>query len=130
MNSLTNPIIQNNSEISTNNNIDIQIKPSSSKMTDTDSLDFLQKIEDIDSSNSIPNINSKEDMEQLVMDLNKTIEPITTKVKFGVDADDIFFVSVIDTETNRMIRRFPAEKAISFFNEADELTGILVDSKG
>ncbi|MDY0117306.1 MAG: flagellar protein FlaG [Sulfurimonadaceae bacterium] len=75
-------------------------------------------------------INSKEQMDELVDKLNKAISPFNTNIKFGVDTDDIFFVSVIEAESNKMLRRFPAEKAMDFLPKMVELTGILFDSKG
>lgn len=75
-------------------------------------------------------INSKEQMDDLVDKLNKAISPFNTNIKFGVDTDDIFFVSVIEAESNKMLRRFPAEKAADFLPKMEELTGILFDSKG
>jgi len=75
-------------------------------------------------------INSKEQMQDLVDQLNKAMAPISTNLKFGVDRDDIFYVSVIEVETSRMIRRFPAEQAMDFLPKMQEVTGILFDSKG
>lgn len=75
-------------------------------------------------------INSKEQMDDLVEQLNKAISPFNTNIKFGVDTDDIFFVSVIEAESNKMLRRFPAEKAADFLPKMEELIGLLYDSKG
>ena len=75
-------------------------------------------------------LNSKEDVQELVKQLNKALEPISTDVKFGVDAQDVFYVSVIDTRTDRMIRRFPAEKAQEVLPKMQEVSGILFDHKG
>lgn len=75
-------------------------------------------------------INSKEQMDDLVEQLNKAISPFNTNIKFGVDTDDIFFVSVIETDSNKMLRRFPAEKAADFLPKMEELIGLLFDSKG
>jgi flagellar protein FlaG len=55
---------------------------------------------------------------------------MNTNLKFGVDAHDVFFVSVIEEQTNKMIRRFPAEQAQDFLPKMQEVTGILFDSKG
>jgi len=74
--------------------------------------------------------NSKEKVEDLVKKLNDALAPIGTDLKFGVDSADIFYVSVIDTKTDKMIRRFPAEKAQEFLPKMQELSGILFDSKG
>ena len=75
-------------------------------------------------------INSKKDVKDLVDKLNKAMAPINTDLKFGVDSQDIFYVSVIDQKTNKMIRRFPAEKAQDFLPKMQEVTGILFDHKG
>ncbi len=75
-------------------------------------------------------INSKKDVQDLVKELNKALEPMNTNIKFGVDSQDIFYVSVIEAQTNKMIRRFPAEKAQDFLPKMQEVTGILFDSKG
>ena len=66
----------------------------------------------------------------LVKELNDAMAPISTNIKFGVDRDDIFYVSVIEAETSKMIRRFPAEQARDFLPKMQEVTGILFDSKG
>jgi len=75
-------------------------------------------------------VSSKEKVEDLVKELNRAMEPMNTNLKFGVDRDDIFYVSVIESETSKMIRRFPAEKAADFLPKMQEVTGILFDSKG
>ncbi len=75
-------------------------------------------------------INSKKQVQDLVDQLNKAMAPISTNLKFGVDRDDIFYVSVIEAQTSKMIRRFPAEKAMDFLPKMQEVTGILFDSKG
>lgn len=75
-------------------------------------------------------INSKEQVEDLVNQLNKALEPMNTNIKFGVDSQDIFFVSVVESETSKMIRRFPAEQAADFLPKMQEVSGILFDSRG
>lgn len=83
-----------------------------------------------ESVSSAQKINSKEQVKDLVDQLNKALSPMNTSLKFGVDSQDIFYVSVIESETNKMIRRFPAEKAAEFLPKMQEVTGILFDSKG
>jgi len=73
---------------------------------------------------------SKEKVEDLVKKLNDALGPISTNLKFGVDTQDIFYVSVIESKTNRMIRRFPAEQAQDFLPKMQEVSGVLFDSKG
>ena len=79
---------------------------------------------------SATKINSEKDVKDLVNQLNKAMEPIGTNLKFGVDSQDVFYVSVIEQQTNKMIRRFPAEQAHAFLPKMQEVSGILFDTKG
>ena len=83
-----------------------------------------------DSSSTDTKINSKEQVEDLVNNLNKALQPMNTGLKFGVDSQDVFFVSVIESETQKMIRRFPAEQAQDFLPKMQEVSGLLFDSRG
>lgn len=83
-----------------------------------------------DASKNTTKINSKEQVENLVAELNNAMAPMNTNLKFGVDTDDIFYVSVVESETSKMIRRFPAEKAADFLPKMQEVSGILFDTKG
>ncbi len=75
-------------------------------------------------------ITSADQVKDLVDQLNKAMAPMNTNVRFGVDSQDIFFVSVIESETSKMIRRFPAEQAADFLPKMQEVTGMLFDTKG
>ncbi|PHQ91538.1 MAG: flagellar biosynthesis protein FlaG [Sulfurimonas sp.] len=90
---------------------------------------IIQKIQE-ESANTSTKINSKEQVEDLVKQLNEALAPMTTNIKFGVDSQDIFYVSVIESATSKMLRRFPAEQAIDFLPKMQEVTGILFDTKG
>lgn len=92
-------------------------------------VDIVKEIQK-ENSNTDEKINSKEQVQELVKQLNDAMSPITTDIKFGVDRDDIFYVSVIEEKTNKMLRRFPAEQAMEFLPKMQEVTGILFDSKG
>ena len=91
--------------------------------------DLVKEIQK-ESMNSETKINSKQEVEDLVKDLNKALQPMNTNLKFGVDSQDVFFVSVIESETNKLIRRFPAEQAKDFLPKMQEVSGILFDSRG
>ncbi|MDQ1338486.1 MAG: flagellar protein FlaG [Campylobacterota bacterium] len=92
-------------------------------------VDVVKEMQKENSSSS-QKINSKEQVQDLVEQLNRALAPMNTNIKFGVDSQDIFFVSVIESETSKMIRRFPAEQAADFLPKMREVTGILFDSKG
>ncbi len=83
-----------------------------------------------DTTASAQKINSKEQVEDLVKELNNAMAPMNTNLKFGVDTNDVFYVSVVESETSKMMRRFPAEQAADFLPKMQEVTGILFDSKG
>ncbi|QOP40929.1 flagellar protein FlaG [Sulfurimonas marina] len=91
--------------------------------------DIVKEVQQ-DTVDSAKKLNSKEDVEKLVKQLNEALAPISTNIKFGVDSQDIFYVSVIEAKSNRMIRRFPAEDAQIVLPKMQEVNGILFDSKG
>jgi len=74
---------------------------------------------------------SQEQMDQLVKQLNSSLDPFNTSLRFGFDnTSDDFYVSVIETNSNRVIRRFPEEQAQQLLPKMKEVTGILFDDKG
>ncbi len=76
-------------------------------------------------------IDSEKDVETLVKELNDSISPFRTSLKFGFDnTSEDFYVSVIESQTNRLISRFPAEKAAEFLPKIQEVNGFLFDQKG
>ena len=76
-------------------------------------------------------IDSQEKLEALVDDLNKSLSPLNTSLRFGFDnSSKDFYVSVVEAQTDRLIRRFPAEQAESLLPKMQELTGMLFDIKG
>jgi flagellar protein FlaG len=115
----------------------INVQDTQSKLTDVmgveqqaqESQDVVKEMQESNSATEVK-INSKEEVEELVEKLNDAMAPITTNLKVGVDMQDIFYVSVIEAKTDRMIRRFPAEQAFDFLPKMQEVTGILFDSKG
>jgi flagellar protein FlaG len=100
---------------------------SQTRMRQNDVVKEMQQ-QDINPASNKPD--SKEKVEDLVKKLNDALSPISTNIKFGVDRQDIFYVSVIDVKTDKMIRRYPAEKAQDFLPKMQEVSGILFDSKG
>lgn len=76
-------------------------------------------------------IDSEKDMESLVKELNESISPFRTSLRFGFDnTSEDFYVSVIESQSNRVISRFPAEKAAEFLPKIQEVNGFLFDKKG
>lgn len=75
-------------------------------------------------------INSEDDVNDLVKKMNDALNPFNTSIKFGVDKQNTFYVSVVDSESQKLLRRFPAEQAADFLPKMQELTGIIFDTKG
>ncbi len=81
--------------------------------------------------NQVKKIDTEKEMSQLVKELNDAISPFRTSLKFGFDNNsEDFYVSVIESKTNRMVSRFPAEQAVSFLPKIQEVNGLMFDQKG
>lgn len=126
MDGIANVARQQQSQIS---NADVQGRAAQQVQQQVKQPDLVKEIQK-ESSATTEKINSKEQVQDLVNKLNKALSPMNTSLKFGVDSQDVFYVSVIESETNKMIRRFPAEKAAEFLPKMQEVTGILFDSIG
>lgn len=89
------------------------------------------KAAQINSDAKTSKIDSQEQMDHLVEQLNRSLDPFNTTLKFGFDnSSEDFYVSVIETKSNRMLRRFPIEQAQLLLPKMQELHGILFDQKG
>jgi flagellar protein FlaG len=76
-------------------------------------------------------IQSQDDMNKLIDQLNQSLNPFNTSLKFGFDdSSEDFYVSVIETKSNRMLRRFPIEQAEQLLPKMQEVNGLLFDQKG
>jgi flagellar protein FlaG len=87
-----------------------------------------EKLAQQDTESKTQKSGTQEDMEKLVEQLNKSLDPFSTSLRFGYD--DTFFVSVIDTQRNQVLRRFPLEHAEQLLPKMQEVTGLLFDHKG
>jgi len=82
-------------------------------------------------SNHDQPLTDESDVQGLVDTLNKSLSPFNTSIRFGFDNNnEVFYVSVIDTNTQDLIRRFPAEQAESLVGKMNEIVGIIFDEKG
>jgi len=81
--------------------------------------------------NEAPVQKNEVELRDLIDSLNRALDPFNTSIRFGFDnSNEVFFVSVIDSQTNDTIRRFPAEKAESLVGKMHEIVGIIFDEKG
>lgn len=100
------------------------------QQAETKKVDVVKQMQK-EVSQTTQKINSKEQAQELVNQLNNAMAPMNTSLRFGFDnTSDVFFVSVIESESSKLIRRFPAEQAMDFLPKMQEVTGLLFDSKG
>lgn len=86
------------------------------------------KVSEADTQVKTSKVSNKEDMDKLVEKLNKSLDPFSTSLRFGYDSS--FYVSVIDTQRNAVLRRFPLEQAEQLLPKMQEVNGLLFDIKG
>jgi flagellar protein FlaG len=89
------------------------------------------KVSEADTQSKTNKVSSQKEMEQLIQQLNKSLDPFSTTLRFGFDnTSKDFYVSVIDTQRNAVLRRFPLEQAEQLLPKMQEVTGMLFDIKG
>ncbi|MDD5211140.1 MAG: flagellar protein FlaG [Sulfuricurvum sp.] len=89
------------------------------------------KVSEADTQNKTTKVSSQKEMDSLIEQLNKALDPFSTTLRFGFDnTSKDFFVSVIDTQRNAVLRRFPLEQAEKLLPKMQEVTGMLFDIKG
>ena len=132
MDGIANVARQQQSQVSTSETQGRAAQPVQQHIQQPQKVDLIKEVqqEGIKNAQGQEKINTKAQVEALVDDLNKAMAPMNTNVKFGVDSQDIFYVSVIDSETNKMLRRFPVEQAQNILPKMQEVTGVLFDTKG
>ncbi|WP_295052759.1 flagellar protein FlaG [Sulfuricurvum sp.] len=89
------------------------------------------KIAQSDSEQKTTKVQSQDQMDKLIDQLNQSLNPFNTTLKFGFDnSSDDFYVSVVETKSNRMLRRFPIEQAEALLPKMQEVNGLIFDQKG
>jgi len=90
-----------------------------------------EKLAQKDTDAKTEKVGSQEQMDKLIDQLNRSLDPFSTSLRFGFDnASEDFYVSVIDTQRNQVLRRFPLEQAEQLLPKMQEVTGLLFDHKG
>ncbi|MFH0710816.1 MAG: flagellar protein FlaG [Pseudomonadota bacterium] len=90
-----------------------------------------EKLAQQETSAKSEKVGSQEQMDKLIDQLNRSLDPFSTSLRFGFDnTSDDFYVSVIDTQRNQVLRRFPLEQAEQLLPKMQEVTGLLFDHKG
>jgi len=72
----------------------------------------------------------KDELVFAVSQMNESLKPLTTKVKFALDEQTgEVFVNVVDTSSGELIRRIPSEEAARIAKNMKELVGMIFDQK-
>ncbi len=73
---------------------------------------------------------SKEKLQSAVDSINKFLEPSYTSLKFKLHEDlNEYFVQVVDSNSNEVIREIPSKKLLDVYAAMKELVGFVVDKK-
>jgi len=111
--------VQNYDNINKNNNL--------KKLNDIN----VQNKELKDQDEKVQKEELKKKLQQIVEDLNKSLNPLNDSLKFKFDDKvDILTVKVIDTKNDKVIREFPPKEALRLMEKMREIVGMLFDKKG
>jgi|GEM_PF-594023 len=69
-------------------------------------------------------------IESMVEGLNDFLEPVNTSIKFVLhDKLDRYYVKVIDSKTDEVVREIPPEQMLDMYAAMAEFMGLIVDKK-
>ncbi len=72
---------------------------------------------------------SSQELSSLVNDLNNN-PVINRKLQFGFNkVSDIFYMTVLDSKTNKVIKEYSYDEALNLAKKLDELSGIIFDQR-
>ena len=73
---------------------------------------------------------TKEILVNKVEGMNEFLEPTSTNVKFQLHEKlDVYYVQVIDSKTDEVLREIPNKKFLDMYASMAELAGLIVDKK-
>lgn len=73
---------------------------------------------------------TKEMLIDKVEGMNEFLEPTPTEIKFKLHEKlDIYYVQVIDTNSDTVLREIPQKKFLDMYASMAELMGLIVDDK-
>ncbi|PMC36636.1 flagellar biosynthesis protein FlaG [Bacillus sp. UMB0899] len=87
---------------------------------------------DLESNTVIENIviQDKESLKKVVKGLNDFLQPTNTHIKFELHEElNKYYVTVVDNQTNEVIKEIPSKKILDIYSEMKEFMGILFDKK-
>lgn len=104
-------------------------KPAKSAAPKVDQMEVYKK--EVEKEGQVSQVLSKKEMERTVEDLNTKMSRISSDLRFGFnDAVEMMEVTVINIQTDKVIRRFPTEDAVKLMASMKEFVGLLFDERG
>jgi len=76
-------------------------------------------------------INENEaDLEKVVKSMNDFLQPTNTHIKFELHEElNEYYVTVVDNQTNEVVREIPSKKLLDIYSKMTEFMGLLFDKK-
>ncbi|PAF18068.1 flagellar protein FlaG [Terribacillus saccharophilus] len=72
----------------------------------------------------------KSDIEKVIETMNQFLEPTHTNMKFELHEElERYFVTVVDSDTQEVIKEIPPKKLLDGYAKMAEFMGLLVDKK-
>ncbi|MEH7225058.1 flagellar protein FlaG [Bacillus sp. JJ1566] len=91
-------------------------------------IDHIQPKENKQLENKI--LVSKERLEEVVNVMNDFLSPTTTSLKFELHEElQKYYVKIIDTNTNEVIREIPSKKLLDIYASMTNYLGLFFDNK-
>ncbi|MFJ8257671.1 flagellar protein FlaG [Peribacillus asahii] len=87
-------------------------------------------VQDLKSSAQFQQSMTKEKVQEAVDGLNQFLQPINTSIRFEYHEElDEYYVEVIDTMTEEIVKEIPPKKLLDFYAAMTEFVGLMVDKK-
>lgn len=75
-------------------------------------------------------VQSVDELEEKIDSINSFFKPTNSYLKFKLHEKlDEYYVSIIDQETNEVIKEIPAKELLDIHAKIEEMLGILIDEK-
>jgi len=75
-------------------------------------------------------VQQEENLEKVVKSLNDFLQPANTHIKFELHEElKEYYVTVVDNQTNEVVREIPSKKLLDMYSKMTEFMGLLFDKK-
>lgn len=90
----------------------------------------IQQNNVVNQMNTTEQVETKENIQQVINGLNKFLEPNNTHLKFELhDELNEYYVTIVNNQTNEVVREIPSKKVLDIYAAMTEFLGFIVDKK-